>query len=269
MDKTFLEIPTELLQAANLTPEEAKTQLAIRLYQSHKLNEKEAAQLAGDSKAIEKITWNNQKTGHFNLDDFLDWASHDLKTPLNAVIGFTKVVLKGIDGPVNEIQTTDLTTAFNGGQRMLALISQLVEIARINTGHITLAPEERNPGNFIAEITDRWKIQNPAKPLTSDIQLSSPTIRMDVLQLRQIIAHSLTFAAIRITEGTIHLTARDDDKRLNITVQSTGKKPADKMEMDTAMLDFIIPSLAKLLGGTAEEPQERDDGLMLSFSLPC
>ena len=131
MDKTILEIPTELLQAAKLTPEEAKTELAIRLYQLHKLNDKQAAELAGDPKAIETLVWNHRETGHFDLDDFLDWASHDLKTPLNAVIGFTKLVIKGIDGPINEVQNTDLTTAFNGGHRMLTLVSQLVEIARL------------------------------------------------------------------------------------------------------------------------------------------
>src|SRR6185436_17692256 len=128
MEKTLLEIPTELLQAAKLTPEEAKTELAIRLYQQHKLNDKQAAELAGNPTAIEKLMWKDGETGRFDLNDFLDWASHDLKTPLNAVIGFTKVVIKGIDGPINETQNTDLTTAFTSGQRMLALISQLVEI---------------------------------------------------------------------------------------------------------------------------------------------
>src|SRR6185503_13424053 len=170
MDKTLLEIPTELLQAAKLTPEEAKTELAIRLYQQHKLNEKQAAELAGQPEALERLTWNNGETGHFDLNNFLDWASHDLKTPLNAVIGFTKVVIKGIDGPINETQNTDLTTAFNSGQRMLALISQLVEIARINNGHMKLAREERNLADFLIEITERWKNLNPSKPLTADIQ---------------------------------------------------------------------------------------------------
>ena len=113
MDKTLLEIPTELLQAAKLTPEEAQTELAIRLYQLHKLNDKQAAEMAGDPKAIEKLVWSKRETGQFELNDFLDWASHDLKTPLNAVIGFTKLVIKGIDGPINETQNTDLTTAFN------------------------------------------------------------------------------------------------------------------------------------------------------------
>jgi signal transduction histidine kinase len=268
MDKTLLEIPTELLQAAKLTPEEAKTELAIRLYQQHKLNDKQAAELAGDPKAVEKLLWQNGETGRFDLDDFLDWASHDLKTPLNAIIGFTKVVIKGIDGPINETQNTDLTTAFTSGQRMLALVSQLVEIARINNGQLTLRREEHNLADFLVEITERWKNLNPSKPLTSDIQIGSPSFSVDTLQLRQIINHSLALAAIRIMEGMVAFSARDDEAGLRVNVQSTGRKSADKMEMDSAMLGFITSSLVRMHGGQMEEPLETDDGLLLGFSIP-
>jgi len=268
MDTTTLEIPTELLQAAKLTPEEAKTELAIRLYQQHKLNDKQAGELAGDSKAIESLVWNNRETGRFELDDFLSWASHDLKTPLNAVIGFTKVVVRGIDGPVNETQTTDLTTVFNSGQRMLALISNVVDIARINNGHIILARRESNIADLIHETAERWKTQNPAKPLTTNIQLISPTFNVDAQQMRQIIVHLLTFAAISVTEGSISLSASDNSQGLNVTIQSTGKKAVDKSEMDSAMLGFISSSLIKLHGGNMSEPFETDDGLLLTFSLP-
>jgi len=268
MDKTLLEIPTELLQAAKLTPEEARTELAIRLYQLHKLNDKQASELAGDAKAIEKLVWNNRETGHFELDDFLDWASHDLKTPLNAVIGFTKVVIKGIDGPINEIQNTDLTTAFSGGQRMLALLSQLVEIARLNNGHLPILLSENNLTNFITETTERWKNQNPTKPLTTNIQITSPTYSIDPQQMRQVINYLLTFAAIRVTEGTVSLSATENDQSINVSIQSTGKKAVDKSEMDSAMIGFITASLIKLHGGTMNEPQETEDGLLLGFSLP-
>jgi K+-sensing histidine kinase KdpD len=268
MDKTLLEIPTELLQAARLTPEEAKTELAIRLYQLHKLNNQQAVDLAGDPKAIDRHLWKDRETGRFDLNDFLDWASHDLKTPLNAVIGFTKVVIKGIDGPINETQTTDLTTAFNSGQRMLALISRLVEIARINNGKLTFVREECNLADFLTETTERWKNLNPSIPLTTNIQIASPFFHVDALHLRQIINHSLTFAALRLTEGTVSLAAQDEDSRLNVSIQSRGRKPADPMEMDSAMLGFITSSLVEMHGGRMEEPQETEDGLLLKFSLP-
>ncbi len=55
------------------------------------------------------------------MDEFLSWASHDLKTPLNAIIGFTRVVMKGMDSPVNDVKTGNLTTVYNGGQHVLSV----------------------------------------------------------------------------------------------------------------------------------------------------
>jgi signal transduction histidine kinase len=268
MDKTLLEIPTALLQAAKLTPEQARAELAIRLYQQHKLTSQQAAELAGDARLFPTQAWLNDQTGRLDLDDFLDWASHDLKTPLNAVIGFTKVVLKGIDGPINEVQATDLTTAYNGGQRMLALVSQLVEIARLNNSRITLSLEPRNLTDLLTEFTNRWKTANPAKPLTLDLQLSDPIFAIDPMQVRQIVNHALTFAAVRITEGTLSLSVHDTESGAQVTVESTGAIPADKMEMDSTMLEFIITGLVKLHGGTLSVLEEKADGFRLQLSLP-
>ena len=268
MENTILEIPTELLQAAKITPEEAKRELAIRLYQTHKLNDKQAAELAGDPKVIESLVWSNAETGHFNLDDFLSWASHDLKTPLNSVIGFTKVVLKGIDGPVTETQETDLTTAYVGGQRMLALVSYLVEIARLNNGHTKLSREDASIEELITEATSRWKIQNPNKLLSVETNFSNPVFNFDKAQMRQIVSHLLSYASVRVIEGTVSLSASDSDNALKVRVQSNGRKPVDKSEMDSAMLTFIITSLIKLHGGQMDDPHETDDGLLLKFSLP-
>ncbi len=268
MDKTNIEIPTELLEAAKITAEEAKTQLAIRLYQLHKLNDEQAGALAGDPKAIESLVWSNQATGQLDLDDFLSWASHDLKAPLNAIIGFLKVVIKGIDGPINEIQNTDLTTALNGAQRMLTLVNNLVEMARLNGGETILAPKECNLADLIKEVTDRWKIQNLTLSLTTSISITEPTFIVDTHHLSNVITNLLTYAAIRITDGVISLSASDDDQGVKVNIRSAGKKTRDKSEMDSAMLSFICDSLIKLNGGKAAEPQETEDGLYLSFSLP-
>jgi len=268
MSATTIEIPTELLEAAKIAAEDVKKELAIRLYQSHKLNDRQAAELAGDPKVIESLVWSSSETGHFNLDDFLDWASHDLKTPLNSVIGFTKVVLKGIDGPVNEMQETDLNTAFVGGQRMLTLVSYIVDIARINNGHTKLSISDVDISEFITEVTNRWKSQNPARPLNMDLTITNPAFKLDKQQARLIFTYLLNFASIRVTDGTVSLSANDSEDALKVTIQSNGKKGVDKMEMDSSMISFITKSLTKLHGGQMDDPQETDDGLLLSFSLP-
>jgi len=268
MDKTNLEIPTNLLEAARITPEEAKKELAIRLYQLHKLNDKQAGELAGDPKAVESLVWSNGETGHFNLDDFLSWASHDLKTPLNSMIGFTKVVLKGIDGPVNETQETDLTTAFNASQRMLALVSYLVEIARLNNGHTKLSPNNCDVSELITETTNRWKTQNPSTPLNVELNIANPAFQLDKERTRLIVMYLLTLASVRVTEGTVSLFANDSEDAVKIRIQSNGKKTVDKSEMDTAMILFVTTSLVKLHGGQMDNPQETNDGLALSFLLP-
>jgi signal transduction histidine kinase len=268
MEKTIIEIPAELLQAAKITPQEAKTHLAIRLYQLHKLNEEQARVMAGDPKSIESLVWNHQASGQIDLDDFISWASHDLKSPLNAIIGFTKVVIKGMDGPINEMQHTDLTTAFNGSQRMLTLLSNLVEMARLNQGEITLLREECNIADLIKEAANLWGVKNSTLPLTLDIAIGAPDFNIDENRLREAITNLLTYAAIRVTEGGISLSASDDEQGAHIVIQSAGKKSRDKYEMDSAMFNFICNSLIKLHGGKADEPQETEDGLLLSFSLP-
>ena len=267
MDKTVIEIPTELLQAAKLTPQEAKKELAIRLYQKHRLNEEQAVALAEDPQAIETLAWNQQETGRVNMDEFLSWASHDLKSPLNAMIGFTKVVIKGMDGPINDMQKTDLNTAFTSSQRMLTLVANLVEMAHLNNGEIVLQRKEYHVADLLKDVTDQWALKNPALPLTASIELSAPNFNVDEVRLRQVVMNLLSYAALRVTAGTISLSANGDERGMTVTVQSAGEKSRDKFEMESAMLNFICSSLIKLHGGKLNEPQETEDGLLLEFSL--
>ncbi len=51
--------------------------------------------------------------------------SHDLKTPINAITGFSGVILKGIDGPITDFQREDLTSIYEAGQRLLAMINDM------------------------------------------------------------------------------------------------------------------------------------------------
>ena len=65
---------------------------------------------------------------------FLAQMSHDLKTPLNAIIGFTEVVLSGIDGPLTDLQTKDLNFIFENGKYLLKLVRDIGSGSGIEAG---------------------------------------------------------------------------------------------------------------------------------------
>jgi K+-sensing histidine kinase KdpD len=187
---------------------------------------------------------------------------------LNTIIGFTRVVIKGIDGPINENQSADLGTAFTSSQRMLLLINNLVDMARLNIGHVNLRRAEVDMAALLKEAAEKWQATTPAKKVTLDINLPQPTFSVDNLHMRSVVSSLLSYAAVRVTEGSILLTARNTEDDLQVTIQSAGKKALDKAELDSAMYDFVCAALIKLHGGKMDPPQETDDGLLLHFSLP-
>jgi len=70
-------------------------------------------------------------------NQFMANMSHELRTPLNSIIGFSRVILKGIDGPVNETQAQDLTAIYNSGQHLLSLINNILDLSKIEAGKWT------------------------------------------------------------------------------------------------------------------------------------
>jgi signal transduction histidine kinase len=176
--------------------------------------------------------------------------------------------MKGMDGPVNDVQTADLTTVYNGGQRMLVLTGNLVDMARLNNGEISLNHEQCELRSVLINTAEQWQVKNPTKNLTTDIDITEPVFNIDLARINQIIANLLTLAAIRVTEGSLSLSARDDANGATVTIQSSGRKSRDKFEMDTAMLGFISSSLIKLHGGKTEAIDETEDGMLITFSLP-
>ena len=269
MDTAHIEIPTEILEAANLSPEDIKAELAIHLYKQGRITLTQAHALAGESTQLKGWLAEKGWDGHIEMDEFISEAAHDLKSPLNAIIGFTKVVLKGIDGPVNETQVADLTTAFNSSQRMLSLVNSLIDMARLNNGDITIEMNTSDFGQLMAEACARWKTQNPTKELLTEIHITAPGAKIDSARMRQVVLGLLTYAGNHVADsGKITLRAQDDDKNINVEIQSVGEKPRDKFEMDLSMLSFICRGLIERHGGRLELGEDSGAGIALHFSLP-
>ena len=83
---------------------------------------------------------------------FLANMSHELRTPLNSIIGFSRVILKGIDGPVNDVQTQDLLAIYNSGQHLLSLINDILDLSKIEAGKMELSLSEVNIPDLINSV---------------------------------------------------------------------------------------------------------------------
>src|SRR5215213_3471724 len=83
---------------------------------------------------------------------FLANMSHELRTPLNSIIGFSRVILKGIDGPVSDMQQQDLTAIYNSGQHLLGLINDILDLARIEAGKMELSYGMFSMGDLIKSV---------------------------------------------------------------------------------------------------------------------
>ena len=136
---------------------------------------------------------------------FLANMSHELRTPLNSIIGFSRVILKGIDGPVTEMQNQDLTAIYNSGQHLLGLINDILDLARIEAGKMELNFEEVHLPEMVHSVFSTAKGLVKEKPvkLVEQIPEDMPTIRGDTMRIRQVLINLLSNASKFTEEGSI------------------------------------------------------------------
>ena len=83
---------------------------------------------------------------------FLANMSHELRTPLNSILGFSDVMLEGMDGPLTENMANDLHLIQKNGQHLLHLINDVLDMAKIEAGRMNLTPEQFNVHDVLDEV---------------------------------------------------------------------------------------------------------------------
>ena len=158
---------------------------------------------------------------------FLANMSHELRTPLNSIIGFSRVILKGIDGPVTDMQQQDLTAIYNSGQHLLGLINDILDLARIEAGKMELNFEEVHLAEMATSVMSTAKGLVKEKPiqLLQRIPTGMPTVRGDAMRVRQVLLNLISNAAKFTEAGSISVETQ---------VQ---KGPSGKMEALINVID--------------------------------
>lgn len=159
---------------------------------------------------------------------FLANVSHELRTPLNSIIGFSRVILKGIDGPVTDTQRQDLTAIFNAGQHLLGLINNILDFSKIESGRMELAFSQVDLSEIIRAVvaTANGLIKDRPIELTLQLPDQLPLLWADSMRVRQVLLN-LVSNAIKFTDrGKIDIAAQmkeeGDRKEVQISVSDTG-----------------------------------------------
>jgi signal transduction histidine kinase/ActR/RegA family two-component response regulator len=157
--------------------------------------------------------------------DFLAGMSHELRTPLNAIIGFTDAMLAGVDGPLNEEQRASLVWVQRGGRDLLALISDVLDLSKIEAGKMIIAPEPFNGVQLVESVLGQHRLLSERKGLTMELKNEGAPeeVVLDVQRVRQILVN-LVANAVKFTNkgGVTTLVSGASEDRLVVSVQDTG-----------------------------------------------
>ena len=157
---------------------------------------------------------------------FLNTMSHELRTPLNAVIGFTDMLKYQYYGKLNDRQQEYVKLINDGGQHLLSLVNDILDIAKIDSGSMEFQPEDISPHDSIANVVSLMKAQYKAKgvDLITEVPVETDIILADNRKFKQIMLNLLS-NALKYTESggkVIINTEKIDDDHLRFNVIDTG-----------------------------------------------
>ncbi|MDZ4164381.1 MAG: PhnD/SsuA/transferrin family substrate-binding protein [Smithellaceae bacterium] len=218
---------------------------------------------------------------------FIASMSHELRTPLNSIIGFTGIIMMGMSGPLSAIQKKQLGMVKNSANHLLALINDVIDVSKVETGKVELAVEPFDLSALVSEVKDSFAIAAAEKGLNLELKaVDLIPVKSDRRRVRQILIN-LVGNAIKFTEsGTVSIFIADEGEMVEIRVRDTGIGLTTKdMErlfdafsrihiqdrpviQGTGLGLYLSRRIAALLGGKITADSEPGRGSVFTLSLP-
>lgn len=212
--------------------------------------------------------------------DFLSRMSHDLRTPLNAILGFAQLLELDM---LNPEHLESIGQIRRGGAHLLGLINEVLDIARIESGHLSLSPEPVLIGEIVQNVVDLTRPLAAQRNIVVEDDAAGVCggrhLLADRQRLTQILLNLLSNAVKYNRDGgRVRLTCEDaPDGRLRITVSDTGAgirpeklqllfQPFERLGAEQTSIEgtglglVLSKGLAEAMGGTLGVESEVDRG---------
>jgi signal transduction histidine kinase len=219
---------------------------------------------------------------------FLAVTSHELRTPINAVIGYTDLIADEIVGPLNDTQRKQLERVRMSARHLLALIENVLTLSRVEAGKESVHLETTDVCGIAQDSAALLAPAVAAKGLRFDIDLpeSSCDAITDRIKVRQVIVNLLSNAVKFTDQGTVSLRVWTSPDGVRVAVRDTGigiaptaidrvfdtywraEHPRKSERSGTGLGLSVAKQLASMLGGTLTVDSTLGAGSTFTLQLP-
>ena len=206
---------------------------------------------------------------------FLATTSHEIRTPLNGILGMTQVMLHDRTLPAE--QRDRVRIVHDAGTTMKALVDDILDVAKIETGKLTIEKADVELRPLIEGVARLWADEAAAKGLAFDLMLGDCPARMigDARRIRQIVFNLMSNAVKFTEQGSVRVAARAEGEALVLEVIDTGIGIApEQQQVVFESFHQVDGDLTRKHGGTGlglaicRELAQAMDGEMMLTSEP-
>jgi PAS domain S-box-containing protein len=221
---------------------------------------------------------------------FLANMSHEFRTPLNAILGYTNMLLQGVTGPLPQPVGRQLQRVDSNAKHLLTIINDILDIARIEAGKMPLNMTRFGVPELVKEVLAELDplISRSRLAVRTELGPRLPTLKSDRAKVKQIIMNLISNALKFTPSGSVTIAAKPlKRKELHISVRDTGIGIAPK-DKEAVFQDFrqvdnsptrqyggtglglaICRRLATVLGGDIRLVSRVGRGSTFTLELPC
>lgn len=246
---------------------------------------RDAGRVVGAIVTFRDLTLRKRVAERFK-DEFVAMVDRELRTPLNVITGFASMLEDEVGGPLTEDQKHYVNRVLNGTERMMLVINDLVDFAKVRSGKLELERTAVQYWQLVAEVVSTMKPLADHKELELEVDVEAPPgIDLDRRRVQQVLANLLS-NAIKFTPagGKVQLRAFAYGEELVTQVTDTGpgipSEDLPKLFQGPRHFDperprggeglglAISKAIVEAHGGRMKVLGERGAGSMFAFVIP-